>query len=107
MKRIRWCVWRYSLAVRDYVRYRLVLRNVSRLKRRVGVAVVQGGTDCDGMRWANCAYFWTKEGAQEYLELSFADGPMNGHVVSARAGRDWEASYVPDNRARFAERMGY
>lgn len=61
------------------------------------------------MRWANCNWYWTRHAADIDLIASeaWADGPWHGAVYSAHDGREFEASYAPDTRDRFAEQAGY
>lgn len=73
------------------------------------VALIMGGTDCDGMRWASCSYHYTRRGAEALADETYAwvDGPTSHEVLTSRQGRKWESEYEPDTRDRFAERMGY
>ena len=105
---IRWRIREINQAVRLFI-WRRFYRANEALKGRFGVALISGGTDCDGMRWANCRFFWTRRGAQADLDgaCEWADGPMGGEIVPGREGVAWEANYVTDTRDRFAEAAGY
>ncbi|MAH49775.1 hypothetical protein CMI37_28380 [Candidatus Pacearchaeota archaeon] len=91
-----------------------VWRAVRRVSERVKPwLLVEGGTDCDGMRGGSIQFFWTKRGAEASLEhsIEWADGPHGGEIhcqwtrearECAREFRAWN-----DDRDRFAERANY
>ncbi len=70
---------------------------------------IGGGTDCDGMRYAGMSLHWTRAAAEAAIEEGYnhAEGLYGAEVVTGREAREWEDSYVPDTRDRFAESMGY
>lgn len=103
-------IWRAFCNPVERVYSRQVLRRVDGVKRQLSrYAVISGGSDCDGMRYAGVEFCRTKVQAEACAEASYAyaEGPHAAHVVSGAEGREWQASYVPDTRDRFAERMGY
>ena len=84
-------------------------RMTNPIQRHVGVCTITNGTDCDGMRWSNCDWHWTRYSAHTALidgDL-YADGPWYGSVYSAKDGREFEANYLRDTRDRYAERAGF
>ncbi len=103
-------IWRLFMNPVERIYWRQVLGRIDKIKRRLSrYAVISGGTDCDGMRYAGVEFCRTKAQAEECAEQSYyhAEGPHSAHIVSGAEGREWQDSYVPDTRDRFAERMGY
>ena len=103
-------IWRLFMNPVERVYWRQVLGRIDKIRRRLSrYAVISGGTDCDGMRYAGVEFCRTKAQAVECADRSYdhAEGPHSAHIVSGAEGRDWQDSYVPDTRDRFAERMGY
>ena len=111
--RARRIVWRFREEYREFpwrLRRTFVAKAIRRIVRSLKPwGVISGGTDCDGMRYAGAGLYWTRGAADASAEQSYdhAEGPHGARVVKGAEAREFERSYEPDTRDRFAERMGY
>ena len=108
-------LWTRSWRARRWLRYRNpAIRAVTRAARAVAYrlkpwGVIEGGTDCDGMRSAGASLYWTRASAETAVDHGYewSEGPYSAEVVSGSYARQWRARYEPDTRDRFAEHAGY
>ena len=72
-------LWRWFFGPIERVWWRQVLRRVDLVKRRLSrYAVISGGTDCDGMRYAGVVFCHTQASV---LKITFGDSPSARRAV--------------------------